>query len=110
MPAKAAPDTSVSQLTLAVLALLKHLAAAVSDPGLAEPLDLPGVTAESGAKVTFRLAAASRDPERYTDPDRLDLAHPDVAPCRSAAALTTAWAPTWVGSSHCLLHCAASPS
>lgn len=97
MLAMAATDTTVSQLALAVLALLRHpgqLAAAVADPALAEraaaefarydgpvhivtrrpaePLSVAGV-------VMLCLAAASRDPGHCADPDRLDLSRTDVA-------------------------------
>ncbi|MFM9607538.1 cytochrome P450 [Streptomyces niveiscabiei] len=103
MLAMAATDTTVSQITLAVLALLRHpdqLAAATADPDLArrsvaeftrydgpvhivtrratEPLELGGATVEAGAKVMLCLAAAGRDPGRCPDPDRLDLRRQNV--------------------------------
>jgi cytochrome P450 len=38
-----------------------------------ESLDLGGVTIPAGAQVIVNLASANRDPERYSDPDTLDL-------------------------------------
>jgi cytochrome P450 len=38
-----------------------------------EPMDLGGVTIPSGAQVIISLAAAGRDPSRYSDPEVLDL-------------------------------------
>ncbi len=40
----------------------------------AEPLHLRGRAIEAGDRVFLLLAAANRDPERFTDPDALDLA------------------------------------
>ncbi|WP_118082837.1 cytochrome P450 [Streptomyces sp. CC0208] len=39
----------------------------------AEPLDIDGTRIEAGDSVQISLAAASRDPLRYPDPDRFDL-------------------------------------
>ena len=39
--------------------------------------DLGGKTIRKGAKVVAVLAAANRDPSRFSDPDRLDLLRPD---------------------------------
>ena len=39
--------------------------------------DLGGKTIPKGAKVVAVLAAANRDPSRFSDPDRLDLLRPD---------------------------------
>jgi cytochrome P450 len=41
-------------------------------------LQLGGRTIERGQGVTLRLGAANRDPERFPDPDRLDLARPEL--------------------------------
>jgi cytochrome P450 len=40
-------------------------------------IDVGGVTVEAGQGVVTLLAAANRDPERFPDPDRLDLARAD---------------------------------
>ncbi|MEU9166231.1 cytochrome P450 [Streptomyces sp. NPDC048420] len=42
----------------------------------AEPLDLDGTRIEAGDSVLVSLAAASRDPLRFPDPDRFDLWRP----------------------------------
>jgi cytochrome P450 len=39
--------------------------------------ELGGKTIPKGAKVVAVLAAANRDPNRFPDPDRLDLLRPD---------------------------------
>jgi cytochrome P450 len=43
-----------------------------------EPIELGGVTIPSGAQVIINLAAANRDPDHYTEPDRLDLERDDI--------------------------------
>jgi cytochrome P450 len=43
-----------------------------------ESLDLGGVTIPAGAQVIVNLASANRDPERYSDPDTLDLRRADA--------------------------------
>jgi cytochrome P450 len=40
-------------------------------------IDVAGTTIPRGARVTLLLAAASRDPERFADPDRFDPDRPD---------------------------------
>lgn len=47
---------------------------------MAEPVELRGQTLEPGAIVVSLLGAANRDPEAFTDPDRLDVTRPDVKP------------------------------
>lgn len=42
-----------------------------------ENLEVGGVTIERGQGVVTLLAAANRDPERFADPDRLDVGRPD---------------------------------
>ncbi|ROO87162.1 hypothetical protein EDD29_4755 [Actinocorallia herbida] len=44
-----------------------------------EPLTLGGVRIEAGDPVVLALAAAHRDAEHYTAPDRLDLTRPHLA-------------------------------
>jgi cytochrome P450 len=43
----------------------------------AEELEVGGQRIGKGEVVTFSLLAANRDPDRFHDPDRLDLARPD---------------------------------
>lgn len=43
-------------------------------------IDLDGTLIPAGSKIMVLLGAASRDPERYPDPDRLDLRRKDVKP------------------------------
>ncbi|GGL94155.1 cytochrome P450 [Streptomyces fumigatiscleroticus] len=38
-----------------------------------EPVEMGGVTVRAGERVLIVLAAASRDPRRFTDPDRFDI-------------------------------------
>jgi cytochrome P450 len=45
-----------------------------------EDLPVGGKTIPRGAKVMLLLGAANRDPERYPDPDRLDLTRTGVKP------------------------------
>jgi cytochrome P450 len=45
-----------------------------------EPVELGGVTVEAGERVVAYLGAGNRDPERFADPDRLDLARSGAAP------------------------------
>jgi cytochrome P450 len=45
-----------------------------------EPVELGGVTIEPGERVVAYLGAGNRDPERFADPDRLDLTRTDNAP------------------------------
>ncbi|MFY4720581.1 cytochrome P450 [Streptomyces sp. LaBMicrA B280] len=42
--------------------------------GAAEDVELGGQTVRAGQTVTVSLPAANRDPERFTDPDRFDIA------------------------------------
>ncbi|MFI6684261.1 cytochrome P450 [Streptomyces sp. NPDC050485] len=92
-------ETTAGSLGLGVFALLSHpdqLARFMADPGLADaaveellryltifqfgvpraPLEdvpLAGEIVRAGESVTISLPAANRDPERFTDPDRLDI-------------------------------------
>jgi cytochrome P450 len=91
-------ETTVSLISNAVLALLRHpgqLAALRADPGLAAgaveetlrydaPVQLSGriargdmrigdVTAADGTMLLLLLAAAGRDPDVFPDPDRFDI-------------------------------------
>jgi cytochrome P450 len=45
-----------------------------------EPVELGGVTVDAGERIVAYLGAGNRDPERFADPDRLDLARTDPAP------------------------------
>jgi pimeloyl-[acyl-carrier protein] synthase len=42
-----------------------------------DDMQLSGKTIKKGSRVVAGLAAANRDPHRFPDPDRLDLARPD---------------------------------
>ncbi|MFF3013674.1 cytochrome P450 [Streptomyces sp. NPDC057939] len=92
-------ETTVNLISGGVLNLLRHpdqLAALRADPGLldgaveemlrhdgpvttaafryaAEPLEIAGVRIPAGDSVMLSLAAASRDPEHFADPDRFDI-------------------------------------
>ena len=44
-----------------------------------EPVELGGALIEPGDPVVIALAAAHRDPSRFTEPDRLDITRPDLA-------------------------------
>lgn len=43
-----------------------------------EPVELGGVTLPQGAKLLLVLGATGRDPGRFADPDRYDVARPDA--------------------------------
>jgi cytochrome P450 len=91
-------DTTANMLALGTFALLRHpaqLAALRADPALAdraveellrylgvaktftrtalEDVELGGRTIEAGTAVILSMNTANRDPERFTDPDVLDL-------------------------------------
>jgi cytochrome P450 len=91
-------DTTANMLGLGTFALLRHpdqLAALRSDPSLVdgaveelmrylsiaetgvraalEDVELDGNVIKAGETVTLSLQAANRDPERFPDPDTLDL-------------------------------------
>ncbi|MFJ9648864.1 cytochrome P450 [Streptomyces sp. NPDC004244] len=97
----AGDETTTHLIGNAVLALLRHpdqLARLQEDPGLirtaveelsrydtptqaivrvvAEDIEIGGRTLREGELVYLFLAAANRDPERFEDPDRLDLTRP----------------------------------
>ncbi|NUT40271.1 MAG: cytochrome P450, partial [Thermoactinospora sp.] len=91
-------DTTTNMLALGAFALLRHpeqLAALRADPALVdkaveellrylsvaktfwrtalEDVELGGVTINAGTTVTLSLNTANRDPERYADPNVLDV-------------------------------------
>ncbi|MDI3406021.1 cytochrome P450 [Streptomyces cavernicola] len=91
-------DTTANMLSLGAFALLQHpdqLAALRADPGLADraveellrylsvaksfmrtalvDVELGGRTIEAGTTVVLSYHTANHDPERFTDPHRLDL-------------------------------------
>jgi cytochrome P450 len=97
----AGDETTTHLIGNGVLALLRHpdqLARLRADPGLirgaveelarydtvtqaivrvvAEDLEIGGRTLREGELVYLFLAATNRDPERFADPDRLDLSRP----------------------------------
>jgi len=45
-----------------------------------EPLRIGDVEIPAGQRITLMLGAANRDPERFPDPDRLDITRPNVRP------------------------------
>jgi cytochrome P450 len=45
-----------------------------------EPVELGGITIDAGERVVAYLGAGNRDPERFADPERLDLTRADAAP------------------------------
>ncbi|WP_433260104.1 cytochrome P450 [Actinosynnema sp. CS-041913] len=94
-------DTTANMVALSVFALLRHpeqLAALRADPSLTdhaieellrylsiipftirvalEDVELAGVLVKAGESVTVSIPAANRDPERFADPDTLDLSRP----------------------------------
>jgi cytochrome P450 len=97
-------ETTVNLIGNGVLALLRHpdqLALLRADPGLlpgaveellrydgpvetstprfsTAQVDLPGGTIPAGEQVIVVLASADRDPERFADPDVLDVRRADV--------------------------------
>jgi cytochrome P450 len=98
-------ETTTNLLANGLVALLEHpeqLAALREQPALAEsaveellrfdspvqlvsrvvyePVELGGMTIEPGERVVAYLGAGNRDPERFGDPDRLDLERADNAP------------------------------
>lgn len=42
-----------------------------------EPVEIDGVRIQAGDRVFLSIAAANRDPEQFTDPDRFDIARTD---------------------------------
>jgi cytochrome P450 len=98
-------ETTTNLLANGLVALLQHpdqLAALRERPALAasaveellrfdspvqlvsrvvyEPVELGGMTIEPGERVVAYVGAGNRDPERFGDPDRLDLERADNAP------------------------------
>lgn len=63
----------------------------VNDRVVLEPTKLAGVTLEPGDNLTIIMGAANRDPDRFPDPDRLDVTRGDNQ------ALSFGW-----GIHHCL--------
>jgi cytochrome P450 len=45
-----------------------------------DDVEIAGVPLPGGERIVAYLGAGNRDPERFTDPDRLDLTRPDNAP------------------------------
>ena len=45
-----------------------------------DDIELDGLTVDRGERCILLLAAANRDPERFEEPDRLDVARPNVRP------------------------------
>ncbi|WP_219466301.1 cytochrome P450 [Nonomuraea rhizosphaerae] len=95
-------DTTANMLALGTFALLRNpeqLAALRADPALTDPaveellrylsvakqfvrvaledVELAGHTVEAGTMLILSLSTANRDPERFTDPHKLDLRRQD---------------------------------
>jgi cytochrome P450 len=65
----------------AVLELLRYDSPVQANRRVArEPLEVGGVEIAAGDKMLLLLGAANRDPARFVDPDRLDVARPGVRP------------------------------
>ncbi|GAA1936720.1 cytochrome P450 [Streptomyces durmitorensis] len=116
-------ETTVNLIANAVHLLLGHpgqLAALRADPELlqgaveetlrfespapagtyrytAEPIDIGGASIPTGARVVLSIAAANRDPARFTDPERFDIRR-DPAATRAHLAF-----------GHGLHHCLGAP-
>jgi cytochrome P450 len=116
-------ETTVNLISSGVLALLLNpaeLARLRADPALiggavgellrhvspvnnatyrvaAEPAEIGGVRINRGDPVLVSLSGANRDPDRFGDPDRLDLGRDGSGHWRSATASITAWARRWPG-------------
>ena len=92
-------ETTTNLLANGLVAMLRNPAAEFGDPAVAveellrydspvqivsrlvyEDVPLGGTTVEAGERVVAYLGAGNRDPRRFAEPDRLDLARPDNAP------------------------------
>ena len=92
-------ETTTNLLANGLVALTREPGRAIGDPALAveellrydspvqlvsrvayEDVELGGVTVEAGERVVAYLGAGNRDPERFAEPHRLDLARPNNAP------------------------------
>ncbi|MEV6287489.1 cytochrome P450 [Kribbella sp. NPDC051770] len=52
----------------------------ISSRVVTERVEIAGITVEEGERVLAYLGAGNRDPERFADPDRLQLDRPDNSP------------------------------
>jgi cytochrome P450 len=52
----------------------------VTGRSVTTPVSIGGVDLQAGERCVILLAAANRDPERFEDPNRLDVTRPDVRP------------------------------
>ncbi len=92
-------ETTTNLLGNGLVALLRHPEQEIGDPAVAveellrydspvqlssrvvyEDVELGGRTVQAGERVVAYLGAGNRDPERFTDPHRLDLDRRDNAP------------------------------
>jgi len=77
-PGLAAPDASVAS---AVEELLRFDSPVQLLSRVAwDDVEIAGVPLSGGERIVAYLGAGNRDPERFADPDRLDLTRPDNAP------------------------------
>jgi len=92
-------ETTTNLLANGLMALHRHPDAVIGDPALAveellrfdspvqlvgrlvfEDVELGGTVVEAGERVVAYLGAGNRDPRRFAEPGRLDLARTDNAP------------------------------
>ena len=92
-------ETTTNLLANGLVALLRNPGQEIGDPAVAveellrydgpvqlvsrvayEDVDLGGVHVDAGERIVAYLGAGNRDPERFADPERLDLGRRDNAP------------------------------
>jgi cytochrome P450 len=85
---------------MAVEELLRYLSIAHTGVRTAlEDVELGGHLIKAGESVTISIQAANRDPEKFADPDRLDLSRKATGHLAFGHASTSASGSSWPGSS-----------